>query len=59
MRAEGKRRRGRKKGGEKKKGIFPAFRRSKLDCPRIKVGPCNESYEVHTEFSGLFSDNPD
>ena len=41
---EGKRRRKRKKGEERKRHIFPAFRRSKLDGPRIKVGPCNESY---------------
>ena len=31
----------RKKGGEKKRVIFLAFRSSKLDSPRIKVGPRN------------------
>ena len=40
---EGKRRRGRKKGGEKKREIFPAFRRSKLDSLRIKVDPCTRA----------------
>ena len=34
----------RKKGGEKKRGIFLAFRLSKLDGPRIKFGPRNKSY---------------
>ena len=29
---------------ERKIEDFPAFRRSKLDGPRIKVGPHNESY---------------
>ena len=27
-----------------KRKIFPAFQRSKLDDPRIKVGPRNKSY---------------
>ena len=38
-------------GGEKKRkiergkeNIFPVFRRSELESPRTKVGPCNESY---------------
>ena len=33
-----------KKWGEKKKEIFPAFRRSNLDGPRVKVNPRNEGY---------------
>ena len=41
---EGKHRRNGKKREERKKKIFPTFRRSKLDGPRIKVGPRNESY---------------
>ena len=41
MRGEGKRG---KKGEERKRKIFPAFRRSKLDGPRIKVGSRNKSY---------------
>ena len=34
----------RKKGGEKKRDIFPAFRRPNLDGPRVKVNPLNEGY---------------
>ena len=34
----------RKKGEERKRKIFSAFQWSKLDSPRIKVDPCNESY---------------
>ena len=35
----------RKKWGEKKREIFLACQRSNLDGPRVKVYPCNESYE--------------
>ena len=31
-------------GRKGKKGNFSAFRWSKLDGPRVKVDPCNESY---------------
>ena len=34
----------RKKGGEKKREIFSAFRRPILDGPRVKVDPHNEGY---------------
>ena len=33
-----------RKGKRGKREDFPAFRRSKLDSPRIEVGPRNESY---------------
>ena len=33
-----------KKGGDKKMEIFPAFRLSNLDDPRVKVDPRIESY---------------
>ena len=32
------------RGEDKEREGFPAFRLSKLDGPRIKVDPCNESY---------------
>ena len=38
------RERKRKNVGKREREIFPEFRRSKIDGPRIKVGPCNESY---------------
>ena len=41
---EGKQRRERKKGEEGKREKFPMFRWSKLDGPRIKGSPRNESY---------------
>ena len=34
----------RKKGGEKKKEIFPAFQRLNFDDPRVKFNPRNEGY---------------
>ena len=34
----------RKKEGEREREIFPVFRRSKLDGPRVKVGPRNKRY---------------
>ena len=43
-REKGRKRIERKKGGEKKRGIFPAFQRSNPDGPRVKVGPHNEGY---------------
>ena len=33
-----------RKGEERKREIFPAFRRSKLDGPSIKINPRNVSY---------------
>ena len=33
-----------KKGEERKRKIFLAFRRSKIEGPKIKVGPRNENY---------------
>ena len=41
---EGKRIEKRKKRGDRDREIFPIFRRSKLDGPRVKVGPRNETY---------------
>ena len=41
------------KGEERKRKIFPAFRWSKLDSPRIKVGPRNEGF-VWVQKSGSF-----
>ena len=34
----------RRKGEDKKMEFFPAFRRSNLDGPRVKVNPHNEGY---------------
>ena len=33
-----------RKGEERKREIFPAFRRSELEGPSIKIDPRNESY---------------
>ena len=49
----GRKRIERERNGEKKKNIFPAFRRSNLDGPRVKFDPHNKGYTWVPKFGSF------